>query len=97
MGFHTVLSILLTTDNHRSREHDSLEQAPEEVNGVISRIFFTWINPVLLKGYKQLLVQEDVPPLRSDMRPELTREEMLCAWERRGVSFFPDKYIVVCH
>ncbi|KAB5582239.1 putative ABC transporter [Coniochaeta sp. 2T2.1] len=84
LGLHLVILVLLTTGNHPSQEHDGLERAPEEVNGVLSRTFFTWINPILVKGYKKILVHEDAPPLRTDMRPELTREAMLRDWERRA-------------
>lgn len=63
---------------------DRLGESPEESHGVLSRAFFTWINPILLKGYRTILVQDDLPPVRSDMRPERTREAMIRAWNERG-------------
>lgn len=60
-------------------------ESPEESHGVLSRAFFTWINPILLRGYRTILVEDDMPPVRSDMRPDRTREAMLRAWNGRGM------------
>jgi hypothetical protein len=60
------------------------EQSPEEASGVLSRLFFAWINPILLRGYKSMLDTYDLPPLGLDMSAELSREAMLQAWNKRG-------------
>jgi ATP-binding cassette subfamily C (CFTR/MRP) protein 1 len=58
--------------------------SPEELNGVLSRVFFTWINPILLRGYQIILVEQDLPPLSQDIKPKVTREAILQAWSERG-------------
>ncbi len=59
-------------------------QSPEELSGILSRIFFAWINPILLQGYRNILVSQDLPPLSRDMEPEVTRKAILQAWGQRG-------------
>jgi len=58
--------------------------SPEESRGVFSRVFFTWINPILLQGYRRILVGQDLPCLSEDMKPEVTREGILHTWSQRG-------------
>ena len=57
---------------------------PDETNGVLSRVFFTWINPILLQGYRNILIDQNLPCLSEDMNPEVTREELLKTWSQRG-------------
>ncbi|KAG2005232.1 hypothetical protein GB937_008929 [Aspergillus fischeri] len=59
-------------------------QPPEELYGVLSRLFFIWINPILLRGYKSILVNRDLPTLSQDMKPEFARKEILQAWSQRA-------------
>lgn len=58
--------------------------AAEDQHNPLSRVFFTWINAILSKGYKRILTHEDMPPLCAEMRAETTRQRMLEAWELRG-------------
>lgn len=58
--------------------------SPEEKSSLLSRAFFSWINPFLNKGYKNLILDEELPPLGKGLKPELTRAAMLLAWEQRG-------------
>lgn len=60
------------------------QQSPEELYGVLGRVLFTWINPILLRGYRGILVNQDSPPLGQDMKPEFTRKAILQAWSQRG-------------
>jgi hypothetical protein len=60
------------------------QQSPEELYGVLGRVLFTWINPILLRGYRGILVNHDSPPLGQDMKPEFTRKAILQAWSQRG-------------
>ncbi|KAE8384470.1 P-loop containing nucleoside triphosphate hydrolase protein [Aspergillus alliaceus] len=60
------------------------QQSPEELCGVLSRVLFTWINPILLRGYRGILVNQDSPPLGQDMKPEFTRKAILQAWSQRA-------------
>ena len=59
-------------------------QSPEELSGVLSRALFTWINPILLRGYRNILIDQDLPPLSEDMKPEITRKKILQIWSQRG-------------
>ncbi|OIW22995.1 putative ABC transporter [Coniochaeta ligniaria NRRL 30616] len=81
---HSALLVLETAGNHSMEGYAGSRKSPEELNGVLSRAFFTWINPMLLKGYRKILTQEDLPPLRSDVRPGRTRNAMLRAWDQRA-------------
>ncbi|KAF2721401.1 putative ABC transporter [Polychaeton citri CBS 116435] len=61
----------------------SKSQSPEEVYGILSRVLFAWINPILYRGYKKILISQDLPHLGQKMRSELTRKMMLQAWSQR--------------
>ncbi|KAH8596734.1 putative ABC transporter [Bisporella sp. PMI_857] len=60
------------------------QQSPEELNGVLSRAFFTWIIPILLQGYRNVLIDQDLPFLSHDIKPELTRKKILQTWSQRA-------------
>ncbi|KAJ8131478.1 hypothetical protein O1611_g2147 [Lasiodiplodia mahajangana] len=72
---------------HRARTASlrafSGHQSPEETHGILDRVLFTWINPLILRGYKNVLVSDELPPLSQDLKPELTRRAILQAWSRR--------------
>ncbi|KAK5626723.1 hypothetical protein RRF57_002438 [Xylaria bambusicola] len=56
---------------------------PEDMRSVLSRMLFIWINPILSRGYRNMLLPQDVPPLSDDMKSEYTRTTMLQAWSQR--------------
>ncbi|KAK0641279.1 ABC transporter type 1, transmembrane domain-containing protein [Cercophora newfieldiana] len=56
----------------------------EEQSTIVSRAFFGWVNPILAKGYKNILIHEDLPPLSRGMSPEAAREAMIQAWSQRA-------------
>jgi hypothetical protein len=60
------------------------DQSPEEASGILSRFLFAWINPILLRGYKSMLVVHDLPHLSADMSAKLSREAMVRSWNKRG-------------
>ncbi|CZS88754.1 related to multidrug resistance protein [Rhynchosporium graminicola] len=60
------------------------EQSPEEVHGVLSRVLFTWIIPILFWGYTNVLVDIDLQPLSQDIKPDRIRYKMIQAWSSRG-------------
>ena len=62
-------------------------EPPEESNVILSRIFFSWINPILLRGYRNFLGEQDLPPLSRDMKPKVTRKAILQAWNQRGIQY----------
>jgi ATP-binding cassette, subfamily C (CFTR/MRP), member 1 len=82
-----VHSVLLALECCTKRpESNALKKhhGPEEIHGILSRVLLTWINPILLQGYQNILINQDMPHLRQDMKPEVTRMAMLSAWSRRG-------------
>jgi ATP-binding cassette subfamily C (CFTR/MRP) protein 1 len=81
---HLALLILESRTRHPAFSTVSEGQSPEEVYGVLSRVLFTWINPILFRGYKNVLGDKDLPSLSRDIKPEFTRNAMLQAWSRRG-------------
>lgn len=62
----------------------SKHQTPQELRGLVSRLLFLWMNPILLQGYKNIFTQADMPPLDQDMMPGSTREAMIEAWSQRA-------------
>lgn len=61
----------------------------EDESGIFGRLFFTWINPVLLRGYKSRLSSRDLPQLGAGLSAKLSRDSLLGAWNRRGWFCFP--------
>lgn len=59
-------------------------QSPEELGGILNRAFFGWINPILVQGYKNILINKNLPPLSCDLKPGAIRKAMLHAWNQRG-------------
>jgi len=76
--------VLLIFESHGKRNVEKKPQSPEELNGVFSRIFFAWINPIIFRGYRSILVDQDLPPLSKDLKPAVTRKAILRAWDQRG-------------
>ncbi|KAK3903084.1 ABC transporter type 1, transmembrane domain-containing protein [Staphylotrichum tortipilum] len=58
--------------------------ALEDESGVLGRLFFAWINPVLVRGYRGLLHGDELPGLGRGMGAKRAREGMLEAWEGRA-------------
>jgi ATP-binding cassette subfamily C (CFTR/MRP) protein 1 len=81
---HSVLLVLESRAKHLAFSILSMDQSPEELHGVLSRVLFTWINPILLQGYKNILIDQDLPSLSQDIKPEFTRKAILQAWFQRG-------------
>ncbi|AEO64833.1 uncharacterized protein THITE_2142635 [Thermothielavioides terrestris NRRL 8126] len=59
-------------------------QSPEDNSGILDKLFFAWIIPILLRGYKSLLLSQDLPPLSAELSAKLAREAMLESWNRRA-------------
>jgi ATP-binding cassette, subfamily C (CFTR/MRP), member 1 len=80
-----VHSVALVLSCCISRPKSSISKplSPEEKCGILSRIFFFWINPTLLQGYKEILTDTDLPHLSQDLKPKATRQAVLRAWDGR--------------
>ncbi|TVY68841.1 ABC transporter FUM19 [Lachnellula suecica] len=78
--------ILLVLENHGKRPALNVfnkSQSPEELSGILEKVFFIWINPILIQGYRNILVDQDLPPLNRDLTPEVTRKAILQTWSQR--------------
>ncbi|TEA20925.1 ABC transporter atnG [Colletotrichum sidae] len=60
------------------------QSAPEETAGVLSRIFFWWINAILAKGYRMILTGDALPPVDGKLSSGLRLQEALLAWDQRA-------------
>lgn len=84
---HATLLLLECYTKRRTACHDfTVAVSPEERHGILNRVFFIWINPILLRGYTSILVNQDLPSLGQSMKPELTRESIIESWSKRGQS-----------
>lgn len=81
---HSALLVLRFSIKRPVISASSKPKSPEELYGSLSRALFIWINPILLRGYTNILVNQDLPPLSKDIKPELTRKAMLETWSIRG-------------
>ncbi|KAI0430891.1 putative ABC transporter [Xylaria sp. FL1042] len=81
---HLVFLILECSAKISANSSVGKRQSPEELHGVLGRVLFTWINSILLQGYRNTLVDQDLPPLSQDMKPEVTRKAILHAWTQRA-------------
>ena len=81
---HSVLLVFESCDKRPSLGSSSNLQSPEESHGVLGRVLYIWINPILFQGYTNILVDQDLPPLSQDMKPEFIRKSMLQTWSLRG-------------
>ncbi|KAH9209825.1 P-loop containing nucleoside triphosphate hydrolase protein [Leptodontidium sp. 2 PMI_412] len=57
--------------------------SPEETASVLGRTFFSWINPVLVKGNGKILNHADLPAVDGKLSSESLRKNILLAWDRR--------------
>ncbi|KAM0312609.1 hypothetical protein ACHAO8_006140 [Botrytis cinerea] len=80
---HSALLVFESCDKRPSLGSSSNLQSPEESHGVLGRVLYTWINPILFQGYTNILVDQDLPPLSQDMKPEFIRKSMLQRWYLR--------------
>lgn len=82
----TLLLLECCVKRRKALDEFSTPSSPEERHGILSRVFFVWINPILLRGYTSILVNQDLPSLSRYMKPELTRETIIKSWSQRGQS-----------
>jgi ATP-binding cassette subfamily C (CFTR/MRP) protein 1 len=66
----------------------SQQLAPEELEGILGRTFFWWINPILLKGYRSILTDADLPHMEEELSSLTLRRKVQWSWDQRGLSFY---------
>ncbi|KAI1121698.1 putative ABC transporter [Nemania abortiva] len=82
-----IHSVLLVLERHAkivSLGAVGGRRSPEEIHGILDRVLFTWINPLILRGYRSVLISEELPPLSQGLNPELTRRAILQTWSQRA-------------
>ncbi|KAI1382387.1 ABC transporter [Hypoxylon crocopeplum] len=55
----------------------------EETSSILSRAFFWWINPILSEGYRNVLLNCDLPSIDTKLRSKPIRGAALYAWNQR--------------
>jgi hypothetical protein len=55
----------------------------EELTGVLGRLLFWWINPILNVGYHGFLIQDDLPKVDRELSSRLLRKRLIRAWNQR--------------
>lgn len=66
--------------------------APEELAGILSRIFFWWINSILAQGRRSILTEDSLPPIDHKLSSRLLRHRALLAWDQRGKRSYYDEF-----
>ncbi|KAI1466683.1 P-loop containing nucleoside triphosphate hydrolase protein [Daldinia caldariorum] len=82
----TLEAALLATENlgkEETKESSGQYVSPEEKSGLLGRIFFWWINPVLVEGYHNVLLNSALPAVDSKLLSRTIRTAATHAWEQR--------------
>ncbi|KAF5975510.1 major facilitator family transporter protein [Fusarium bulbicola] len=83
-----ALKLLLVATESRSKrpilKRPYSTQAPEELAGLLSRVFFWWVNPILALGNRKILSGDDLPPIDHLLRSEKLRRDGLKSWDQRA-------------
>jgi len=58
---------------------------PEERSGILERVFFWWINPILKQGFRLNLTDADLPRVGRALESENLRSKILRTWDQRGL------------
>ncbi|KAK9424055.1 putative ABC transporter [Seiridium unicorne] len=82
-GIQSALLVLEYGTWGSALEMSNKHQYAQDQHGLSSRLLFLWINPILLRGYRDVLRQTDMPRLSGDMMPESTRKAMVEIWSQR--------------
>lgn len=88
---HTCLLALELRTKSPAYDRDGVRLSPEERHGILNKVVFAWINPVLAQGYSRILSEEDMPVLSQDIKPEHYRKLMIRLWSQRGKLENPPK------
>ncbi|KAG1678468.1 Multidrug resistance-associated protein 1 [Nymphon striatum] len=66
----------LIPDNHPDSKVDNLLESPENFASYFSQIWFWWIFPLMLKGSKKTLLNEDVYDLNEESQAKILADEL---------------------
>ncbi|KAI9042041.1 P-loop containing nucleoside triphosphate hydrolase protein [Aspergillus affinis] len=57
---------------------------PEKRTGILGRVFFWWINPVLKQGYRDVLTPNALPGIDQAISSTVLRKRIIGAWRERS-------------
>ncbi len=75
---------LLFIESIQKWSHSSLSPesiAPEDRQGVFGRTFFTWLNPMFLRGYNNDLTMDDMLQIDEDLKGEILYRRVFRQWQ----------------
>lgn len=76
-----LLLILEAKEKRSFLIHDADEKkSHEETAGLYSQWTFWWLNSMIQKGYRQVMISEDLCPVNEDMSSEILGERFWRAW-----------------
>lgn len=77
-----VLFVLEAQDKRAILREPWRHLSPETIAGTINRTFIWWINPLIIKGYRTLLSNDDLPPLEGELSSGPLRVAFQRAWDQ---------------
>ena len=76
-----VVILLLEAREKRSYLNETDRQrGPEETSGLFSQSFFWWLNSVIRKGFRQILIVDDLYPIDKELLSEELGTRFWKAW-----------------
>jgi hypothetical protein len=76
-------------------EYNEPLTSPEWKAGLLGRTFFWWINPLLAKGYREMLQSHCLPTLDPEITSENLRRSVLHHWDKQRGSYFPPRQDII--
>lgn len=70
---------------------DSRDYAETDLVGVLNRVTFWWINPILKLGNKRILTADNMPLLDAELSTQRIRDRAVQQWNDRGL-YVPTKF-----
>jgi ATP-binding cassette, subfamily C (CFTR/MRP), member 1 len=85
-AFHIVLLFLasIKTWKHAAIPAESL--APEERQGIFGRLFFTWLNPMFMEGYRRDLTMDDLYAIDEGLKGTVLYQRLLDSWNSGKIA-----------
>lgn len=81
----TILLVMESLNKTSLLLVDSKDYAETDLVGILSRVTFWWINPILKLGNKQILTPEDMPSLDTELNTKRLRGRAVQEWNNRGL------------
>lgn len=76
-----MMQLCLETIEKRKRLVKSLDAInPESCSGLFNRLFFVWINPLLVQGFRRILKLDALLTMSEDLLDTRPQEELFAVW-----------------